>query len=182
MLYTIHMLDAALRLDAQLCFALHATSRAVVQAYGPILAPLGITYPQYLVLLVLWEEGEATISRLGERLMLDSGTLTPLVKRMEARGLVVRERDGVDGRVVHVRLTAAGKGAKKQAREIPKSMLCAMGLSVDAVVRLRTDVLRLLRSMPAAMPNVENAGDDTKLTKTKSKSKAKTKNKKEKRS
>jgi DNA-binding MarR family transcriptional regulator len=136
--------DEWLKLDNQLCFALYGASRAVVQLYQPLLAPLGITYPQYLVLLVLWESDGASVRRLGERLMLDSGTLTPLVTRLEAAGLVQRRRSSEDARVVGVWLTAAGKRLKKSAKEIPQSMVCKMGLSVTELARLRRELLRLL--------------------------------------
>jgi DNA-binding MarR family transcriptional regulator len=136
--------DDWLRLDNQLCFALYGASRAVVQLYQPLLAPLGITYPQYLVLLVLWEEDGAAVRRLGERLMLDSGTLTPLLTRLETAGLVQRSRSADDARVVQLWLTAAGKRMKKQAKQIPHSLICKMGLSVTELARLRRDLLRLL--------------------------------------
>src|SRR5215831_12823664 len=101
--------DGALRLDRQICFLLYGASRAITQLYQPLLGPLGITYPQYLVMLVLWEEGKVSVGRLCDRLYLDSGTLTPLVKRLEAAGLVRRERSTADARVVDVELTTAGK-------------------------------------------------------------------------
>jgi MarR family transcriptional regulator, organic hydroperoxide resistance regulator len=139
----------ALRLDDQLCFALYAASRALTRAYAPLLEPLGITYPQYLVLLVLWEEDGASVKRLGERLELDSGTLTPLLKRLEKQRLVRRRRSEEDERVVHIHLTAAGRDLKAKAKGIPISLACAMGFdpadaeSRDSLVSLR-DRLRSL--------------------------------------
>ena len=109
-----------LRLDAQLCFLLYAATRAVTQAYVPLLAPLGLTYPQYLVMLVLWEEDGVPLGRIGERLQLDSGTLTPLIKRMEAAGLVVRERSREDERVLNVSLTEAGRRLRARAAGVPQ--------------------------------------------------------------
>ena len=97
-----------LALDHQLCFALYAASLAMTKAYKPLLAPLGITYPQYLVLLVLWEGDGITVSQLGDRLTLDSGTLTPLLKRLDAQGLLQRQRDAADERRVLLHLTPAG--------------------------------------------------------------------------
>src|SRR5215470_20360335 len=94
--------DEVLRLDRQICFLLYGASRAVTQLYRPLLAPLGLTYPQYLVMLVMWEEGKVSVGRLCDRLYLDSGTLTPLLKRLEASGLVRRERSTADARVVDV--------------------------------------------------------------------------------
>ena len=108
----------SLVLENQVCFALHAASRAMTGAYQPLLDELGITYPQYLVLLTLWEEDGARVSRIGERLHLDSGTLTPLLKRLEAHELVQRKRNPDDERVVEVFLTAAGKRLKRRAHPL----------------------------------------------------------------
>lgn len=145
-----------LHLDAQLCFALHATSRAMVQAYEPHLRKMGITYPQYLVLLVLWEEGTVKVGRLGERLLLDSGTLTPLLKRMATQGLLERRRDDADERVVLVSLTPRGRALQKQAQTLPESLLCAMDLSVAQATELRGRLHRLLRSLRNANPKEES--------------------------
>lgn len=124
--------EGALALDAQLCFALYTASRAVTRAYGPLLAPLGLTYAQYLVLLVLWEEDGASVKRIGERLALDSGTLTPLLKRMESAGLLKRDRGGEDGRVVTAHLTPAGRALRARARSIPEKLACRAGFTTDA--------------------------------------------------
>ena len=110
---------AALLLDNQLCFALHSASLAMTKVYKPHLDKLGVTYPQYLVLLVLWERDGLSVSDIGERLYLDSGTLTPLLKRLEAQGLVDRSRDPQDERRVVIRLTAAARALKEQAAAIP---------------------------------------------------------------
>jgi len=123
--------DDLLRLDDQLCFALYAASRALTRAYADLLDPLGVTYPQYLVLLVLWEEDGATVKRLGERLALDSGTLTPLLKRLEHVGLVARQRSEEDERVVHVHLTREGKGLKAKAKRVPLGIACRAGYDLD---------------------------------------------------
>lgn len=136
-----------LRLDDQLCFALYAASRRVVQAYQPLLAPLGLTYPQYLVMLVLWEEDGASVKRLGERLQLDSGTLTPLLKRMEAAGLLTRARDRADERVVRIRLTAEGRALEARAAGVPKALLCRTDVSPAALAALR-DALHALATPP----------------------------------
>jgi DNA-binding MarR family transcriptional regulator len=136
-----------LRLDSQLCFLLYATTRAVTQAYAPLLEPLGLTYPQYLVMLVLWEEQEATLSRIGERLQLDSGTLTPLIKRMETAGLVVRERSREDERVLKVRLSSDGRRLRARATGVPVQMFCQAGLSISSADRLATDLRRVLESV-----------------------------------
>src|SRR5215475_2260611 len=105
-----------LQLDEQLCFALYSASRAVIRAYAPLLQPLGLSYPQYLVLLVLWERDGASVKQLGERLALDSGTLTPLLQRLEHQGLVERRRGSDDERVVRIHLTAAARCAARRAR------------------------------------------------------------------
>ncbi len=138
------MTDDAFRLDRQLCFALHATSRAITQAYAPLLAPLGVTYPQYLVLLLLWEEDELTVSGLGERLFLDSGTLTPLLKRLEALGIVARQRDADDERLVRVSLTAAGKRLRRKAEGIATGVACAIGVDDDEIAALREPLRKIL--------------------------------------
>lgn len=135
------------RLDDQLCFALYAASRAVIQAYAPLLAPMGVTYPQYLVLLVLWEEDAVPVKRLGERLQLDSGTLTPLLKRMEAQGLVTRRRAAEDERVVIITLTPEGRALRKQAAKIPTQLACHFETSWKEVARMRDELKRLTESI-----------------------------------
>jgi DNA-binding MarR family transcriptional regulator len=137
----------ALRLDEQLCFAAHTAARAMTAAYQPLLQELEITYPQYLVLLALWEEDGARVSRLGERLYLDSATLTPLLKRLEGRGLVTRQRSSADERVVEVFLTAEGKRMKKRAAEIPKALFCKTNLTATELARLRTALQELTRTL-----------------------------------
>src|SRR4051812_31569207 len=113
-----------LRLDNQLCFAVYAAAHAFNATYKPLLEPLGLTYPQYLVMLVLWQEDRLTVSRLGDRLGLDSGTLTPLLKRLETAGLVSRLRDAADERQVRITLTAGGRTLKQKAKRIPRELLC----------------------------------------------------------
>jgi DNA-binding MarR family transcriptional regulator len=132
--------DPLLRLDRQLCFALYRASRAVVQAYQPLLAALEVTYPQYLVLLVLWEEDGVPVKALGQRLDLDSGTLTPLLRRLEARGLVTRTRGADDGREVLVGLTAAGRRLHAKARRVPPRLLEKSCLTAPEASRLRKEL------------------------------------------
>ncbi|UTH75883.1 MarR family winged helix-turn-helix transcriptional regulator [Chromobacterium sp. IIBBL 290-4] len=136
--------DAALRLDTQLCFALYSASLAMNKVYRDCLKPLGITYPQYLVLLVLWEQDQRSVSDIGEKLFLDSATLTPLLKRMETAGWVERQRLASDERVVMVGLTEPGRALKRQASAIPAKLLCQSGMAPKQAVALR-DELRLLR-------------------------------------
>ncbi len=119
--------DNALLLDRQLCFALYNASRALIRAYGPLLEPLGLTYPQYLAMLILWEDKSASVKALGERLALDSGTLTPLLKRMERSGLITRRRDTQDERVVRIELTAAGQRLRTKAKHVPTEIACSAG-------------------------------------------------------
>lgn len=136
--------DEALRLDNQLCFALYSTSLAMSRMYKPLLDALDLTYPQYLAMLVLWEQDGLGVSELGERLFLDSGTLTPLLKRMESAGLITRARDVHDERRVTVTLTPAGKRLKAKARGIPGCVLEASQCSVAEVSSL-TRRLQALR-------------------------------------
>lgn len=131
------------RLDDQLCFALYSASRAVTAAYRPVLAELNLTYPQYLVLLVLWEEGHANVSRLSERLHLDSGTLSPLLKRLESIGYISRERSADDERRVDIVLTPTGKRLQRKAACIPERLMESSEMSPEEIVALRDAVLRL---------------------------------------
>jgi MarR family transcriptional regulator, organic hydroperoxide resistance regulator len=137
-----------LALDQQLCFALYATSLAMTKLYKPLLAPLGLTYPQYLVMLVLWEDDGLTVSTLGARLALDSGTLTPLLKRLELLGLVQRLRDSADERRVRLQLTPAGRALKTRARAVPQAVArasgCELGELADLTARLKGLRTRLL--------------------------------------
>ena len=129
--------DAWLALDKQLCFALYSASLAMTKVYKPLLAPLGLTYPQYLVMLALWEHDGQSVSALGDRLALDSGTLTPLLKRLEAAGLVERRRDETDERSVRIFLTRAGRALQKKARDIPLQILNASGQKPAELMALR---------------------------------------------
>ncbi|HEX2546928.1 MAG TPA: MarR family transcriptional regulator [Ramlibacter sp.] len=141
--------DDALLLDHQLCFALYSASLAMTKLYKPLLDELGLTYPQYLVMLVLWEGDGLMVSELGQRLYLDSGTLTPLLKRLESAGLVSRMRAVEDERRVHVHLTAAGRKLKARAARVPGCVLAASGCSIPELLQLTRDV-RTLRERLAA--------------------------------
>lgn len=133
-----------LMLDRQLCFALYAASLAMTKVYKPLLEPLGLTYPQYLVMLALWEVDGPTVSQLGERLALDSGTLTPMLKRLQALGLVQRQRDAADERRVRVLLTPQGRALRSRAAEVPPRLLHASQCSLDELTAL-TRQLHALR-------------------------------------
>jgi DNA-binding MarR family transcriptional regulator len=128
--------DAWLTLDKQLCFALYSASLAMTKVYKPLLAPLGLTYPQYLVMLALWEDDGQTVSALGDKLALDSGTLTPLLKRLEAQGQLSRARDAQDERRVIVRLTEAGRKLKIAARSVPPRIARSTGCELGEIVEL----------------------------------------------
>ncbi|WP_089402705.1 MarR family winged helix-turn-helix transcriptional regulator [Geodermatophilus saharensis] len=118
-------------LDDQLCFALYAASRAMTARYRPMLEELGLTYPQYLVMMLLWEEDQQTVGQLGQRLALDSGTLSPLLKRLTAAGLVTRHRRVEDERSVAIALTDAGRALRDRAYAISQDMICALRMDVD---------------------------------------------------
>ena len=141
--------DAMLQLDNQLCFALYSTSLAMTKLYKPLLEDLGLTYPQYLAMLVLWEQDGLTVSELGERLYLDSGTLTPLLKRMETAGLVSRIRAVQDERRVHITLTAAGRKLKDKAAKIPGCILSATQCSIPELVSLTQQVQSFRKRLTA---------------------------------
>ena len=141
--------DAALLLDNQLCFALYSASLAMTKLYKPLLEEMGLTYPQYLVMLVLWEADGVMVSEIGQRLSLDSGTLTPLLKRLEASGLVSRLRAVEDERRVHIHLTAAGRKLKARAAKVPSCVLAASQCSIPELLQL-TGQIRTLRERLAA--------------------------------
>lgn len=139
----------ALKLENQICFPLYAASRLIVQAYRPHLERLGITYLQYLTLMVLWEKDGSTVSEIGDRLMLDSGTLTPVLKRLGSDGLVERVRKGADGRVVENWLTRRGRALKRRAVGIPMQMLCSTTVEMPEVDRLKKALSPVLDKLVA---------------------------------
>ena len=143
-------------LDNQLCFALYSASLAMTKLYKPMLDSLGLTYPQYLVMLVLWEGDGPSISSLGERLNLDSGTLTPLLKRMEAAGWLVRQRSSEDERRVHVWLSPTGQQLQAQAAFIPDCVVTQSGLPLGELVSLKHKIQQLRDAMqaPVAEPTL----------------------------
>ncbi|PJZ70981.1 MarR family transcriptional regulator [Leptospira perolatii] len=143
------MKENVLRLDKQICFPLYASSRVVTSLYRPLLEELGLTYPQYLVLLVLWEQDSIPLKDIGERLILDSGTLTPLLKKMELEGLLTRSRSTFDERSLVVKLTDKGKELEKRASCVPERLLQESGLTEERIIRLKKgldELLELLRS------------------------------------
>ena len=132
-----------LALDLQFCFALYSASHAMTKRYKPMLDALGLTYPQYLVMLVLWEQDGILVKDIGARLFLDSGTLTPLLKRLEGNGLVSRTRDAHDERQVRIELTQAGHILRQRAAIVPEQVLCASGESLGALCSMRDDLARV---------------------------------------
>ncbi len=144
---------AQLELDRQLCFPLYATSRALTRTYAPLLDPVGLTYPQYLTMLALWAEPDGmTVGDLGRRLRLDSGTLTPLLKRLEGAGLVTRHRDPADERRVVVTLTDAGEHLQDDVAHVPEAVASQLGLTLEEGVTLHTLLNRVLQTLDAAPP------------------------------
>ncbi|MER5872764.1 MarR family transcriptional regulator [Streptomyces sp. NPDC002044] len=141
-----------LRLDGQICFALNAATRAFGGLYRVVLKDLGLTYPQYLVMLVLWEHGELPVKQIGRHLRLDSGTLSPLLKRLEAAGLVARERSTEDERSVHARLTAEGAALRDRAVEVPRRIAAATGFDLAEIHDLHARLGRLTAALDAAVP------------------------------
>lgn len=137
--HTPHSRDP-MALDNQFCFALYSASLAMTKAYKPFLDAIGLTYPQYLVMLVLWQQDDVLVKTIGERLFLDSGTLTPLLKRLEAASLIARTRDDADERQVRITLTREGRALKKKAQGIPFQMLCASGQKPEALMDLRASL------------------------------------------
>jgi len=144
--------DAALRLDNQLCFALYSASLAMTKLYKPLLETLQLTYPQYLVMLVLWETDGMSVSALGERLYLDSGTLTPLLKRMQAGGLLHRRRSAEDERRVEVFLSPEGRALKAKAISIPACVVAASACPIPELMTLTGQIQTLRDQITAAHP------------------------------
>lgn len=144
-----------LRLDRQICFSLNAASRAFNGVYRVLLKDLGLTYPQYLVMLVLWERGTLPVKQLGEHLRLDSGTLSPLLKRLEGAGLVRRERSPSDERSVRVTLTGEGTALRERALEVPRRIAAATGADPAEIGELRERLDRLTGALDAAVRELE---------------------------
>lgn len=139
-----------LALENQVCFALAVASRRVIGLYRPLLEPMGLTHPQYLVMLALWGYEPLTVRALGERLSLEPATLSPLLKRLEAAGYVTRERDPRDERALQVRLTKAGRGLRQQALEIPPAIMGRLGMSVQELTALRNHLTEVIRRTEGA--------------------------------
>lgn len=134
-----------LKLSNQLCFSFYALSRLVTSHYQPLLAELDLTYPQYLVMLALWEQDALSVKALGQQLMLDSGTLTPLLKRLETKKLIKRLRSKEDERMVHIHLTTAGKQLQQEAADIPEKISCSMGFTATEYNTLKPMIDEVLK-------------------------------------
>ena len=144
-------------IDQMLCFAVYSAGHAFTRFYKPRLDALDLTYPQYLVFLVLWEKDDLTVKALGDKLFLDSGTITPLIKRLEARGLVERRRDEDDERQVRIRLTAEGRALKAKATSIPLAAGKGTGLSAEGAEALRLELLALRERLDSVAGQAGNA-------------------------
>src|SRR3984957_12585069 len=143
--------DLTLLLDNQLCFAVYSTAHAFNRVYKPLLDRLGLTYPQYLVMLVLWERDGVPVKDIGERLLLDSGTLTPLLKRLEAAELIKRTRSTEDERQVLIALTSRGQALREKARAVPQAILAASACSVTKLVDMKDELVALRDRLNAAL-------------------------------
>jgi DNA-binding MarR family transcriptional regulator len=140
-----------LALDQQVCFALSVASRSVIAVYRPVLEPLGLTHPQYLVMLALWQQEPVSVKDLSELLQLDPGTLSPLLKRLESAGLLCRERDPRDDRALAIRLTAEGKALRAHAEEVPGAIVSRLGLPIEDLVTLHTTLTNVIGAARQAL-------------------------------
>ncbi len=143
-------MEDPLSLDRQVCFALAAASRSVISLYRPVLEPLGLTHPQYLVMLALWEHSPRTVRGIGEALTLDSATLSPLLKRLEAAGLLTRQRNSADERAMDVALTPAGTALRERALAVPGQIVERLQLPLEQLERVRDELVTLLAAARAA--------------------------------
>jgi DNA-binding MarR family transcriptional regulator len=142
--------DDLLKIDNFICFALYSAGHAFTRLYKPLLEPLGLTYPQYLVMTVLWEKDGLPVGEIGEKLLLESSTLTPLLKRLETAGMVRRTRDRDDERVVRIQLTPEGAALKQKALGIPAAIGCSTSLSIPEVMKLTDEIKTLRKKLLAA--------------------------------
>ena len=136
-----------LALDNQLCFALYVCSKEIIRKYNPLLEPLGLTYTSYITLLCLWEKDNVPVKELGARLFLDSGTLTPLLKKMEAQGLVTRTRGGKDERTVYIELTKEGRAMRKKCESVPQQMMCQNIIDMKNAAPLLQTLHQIMHNM-----------------------------------
>lgn len=140
-----------LALEEQVCFAVAVAARSVVAVYRPVLEPMGLTHPQYLVMLALWEHDELSVKELSSLLKLDPGTLSPLVKRLEAQGYVTRERDKKDERVLAITLTPSGRALRAEAEKVPGEIVTRLGMDVERLQGLRRDLASVIAAAEHAL-------------------------------
>lgn len=139
--------DSTLKLENQLCFAIYTASREITKLYRPLLEELGLTYTQYITMLALWEKDKVTVKELGNQLFLDSGTLTPLLKKLESMQLVLREREKADERNVIISLTEQGLALKEKAIGVPYRLFSEAGVSLEEAIQVHTQVTQLLKKV-----------------------------------
>ncbi|ABR32963.1 MULTISPECIES: MarR family winged helix-turn-helix transcriptional regulator [Clostridium] len=137
----------SIKLDNQVCFSLYAASREIIKLYKPILDKFNLTYTQYIAMLVLWEDEKSTVKDIGRRLHLDSGTLTPLLKKIEGMGLITRYRDTNDDRVVIIELTEKGRLLKDDILEVPRQIVCKANITTESAIELKRNLDELLKSL-----------------------------------
>ncbi|MCY1720080.1 MarR family transcriptional regulator [Prolixibacteraceae bacterium Z1-6] len=137
-------MDDKLKLKSQVCFPIYALSREIVKHYRPFLDEIDITYPQYLAMMVLWENEPQTVNQIGDKLNLDNGTITPLLKRLAAKGFISRKRKSCDERVVEISLTESGKQLKSKAEKVPQKVVESMGVTPEDLMQLKAIVLKIL--------------------------------------
>lgn len=142
--------DDALALDSQVCFALSVANRAIIGMYRPLLEPFGLTHPQYLVMLALWEESPCSVNRLCEVLLQDAPTISPLLKRLESAGLITRHRSSVDERRLEVELTERGWQLREQVPVVPKALVEQLAMELDELTRLRETLWRVIQAASSA--------------------------------
>jgi len=142
--------EDALKLENQTCFAIYACAKEITRLYQPVLKDLGLTYTQYIAMLALWERDGVSVKELGERLFLDSGTLTPLLKKLEAQGLLTRVRDADDERQLLIRLTEGGRALKEDALKVPEQVFCQSGVNVDMLMKIRSQMGELMTALQPA--------------------------------
>jgi DNA-binding MarR family transcriptional regulator len=153
-------LEDPLALEQQVCFALSVAARNVVAVYRPLLEPMGLTHPQYLVMLALWQHEPVSVRELSRLLLLDPGTMSPLLKRLEAAGLLVRRRDRSDERVLAVTLTDRGRSLRDQAQHIPPAVVAELGMGLDELSALHESLTRVIAVSQAALSRADAASHD----------------------
>lgn len=149
-----------LKLENQVCFALYSLAKEVTKLYHPLLKDLGLTYTQYIAMLALWERDGISVKELGARLFLDSGTLTPLLKKLEGMGLLERRRDPRDERIVVIELTPQGQSLKAKAECIPERLFCSAGVSAEEADALRVQVVEAMRKLKGMPPGSDRPGEE----------------------